>query len=90
VDASRRWILWLTATLLSFLALEAYALRRPLTDEKPSETLTAALRLWLGIQPASKRRWVASVLFAGFWLWFTAHITVGVGPNDLPRRRARR
>lgn len=84
---SRRWAAWLTATLASFVALEAHALRRPLTPEKPSETLTAALRLWLGIQPASRRRWAASVLFTAFWAWFVAHIVAGIGPNDLPRRR---
>jgi hypothetical protein len=89
VDASRRWILWLTATLISFLALEAHALRQPLTDEKPSETLTAALRQWLGVQPSSRRRWVASALFAGFWAWLVAHVCFGLGPNDLPRRRRR-
>jgi hypothetical protein len=71
----------------SFLALEAHALRQPLTDDTPSETLTAALRLWLGIQPASKRRWVTSVLFAGFWVWFAGHISLGWGPRDLPRRK---
>lgn len=87
MDASRRWILWLTATLISFLALEAYALRQPLTDEKPSETLTAALRLWLGIQPASRRRWIAGGLFAAFWVWFAGHISLGWGPRDLPRRK---
>lgn len=83
---SRRWAAWLTATLLSFAVLEAHALREPLTPDKPSETLTAALRLWLGISPASRRRWIASALFAGFWLWFAGHIALGWPPNDLPRR----
>lgn len=87
MDASRRWLWWLTATLASFIALEAHALREPLTDEKPSETLTAALRYWLGVQPASRRRWIASALFAGFWAWLTGHVVLGWGPNDLPRRK---
>lgn len=87
VDARTRWAVWLGATLASFLALEARALKQPLTDEKPSETLSAALRWWLGIQPAGRRRWVAGSLFAGFWLWLCLHVLAGVGPNDLPRRR---
>lgn len=84
---SRRWAAWLTATLATFAVLEAHALREPLTDDKPSGTLTAALRLWLGVQPAGRRRWIASGLFAAFWLWFVGHCTLGWGPNDLPRHR---
>ena len=84
---TKRWLVWLAATLTSFLVLEAHALREPLTDEKPSETLTAALRYWLGVHPAHRRRWIASALFAGFWAWLVAHIVFGVGPNDLPRRK---
>jgi hypothetical protein len=80
---------WLTATLASFVVLEARALREPLTEDTPSETLTAALRMWLGIAPAGKRRWIAGGLFAAFWLWFTAHIVAGIGPNDIPRRSRR-
>lgn len=86
---TKRWLVWLAATAASFLALEAHALREPLTDEKPSETLTAALRYWLGVQPASRRRWIASALFAGFWAWFCLHVIAGIGPNDLPRRHSR-
>lgn len=86
MDASTRWALWLTATLASFAVLEAVALREPLTDDKPSDTLTASLRMWLGIQPASRRRWIAGTLFAGFWVWFAGHIAIGWGPRDLPRR----
>lgn len=84
---SKRWVVWLTATVVSFLVLEAHALREPLTDEKPSGTLTAALRYWLGVQPAGRRRWIASALFAGFWVWLCLHVLAGIGPNDLPRRR---
>lgn len=84
---TRRWAAWLTATLVSFAVLEAHALKEPLTDEKPSGTLSAALRLWLGIQPAGKRRWIAGGLFAAFWLWLCLHVLAGIGPNDLPRRK---
>lgn len=87
MDARTRWALWLAATVASFVALEARALREPLTEGKPSETLSAALRWWLGIQPAGRRRWIAGGLFAGFWAWLVAHVCFGVGPNDLPRRR---
>lgn len=48
-----------------------------------------ALRLWLGIHPAAKRRWVAAGLFAAFWAWLVGHVCFGWAPNDLPRRRAR-
>lgn len=87
MDASTKWGVWLTATLVSFTVLEARALREPLTDEKPSGTLSAALRCWLGVQPAHPRRWIAGSLFAGFWGWLCLHILAGWGPNDLPRRR---
>jgi hypothetical protein len=87
VDASTKWAVWLTATVGSFLILEARALREPLTPEKPSETLTAALRKWLGVQPATRRRWIAAGLFSAFWVWFAGHIALGWGPQDLPRRK---
>lgn len=87
---SRRWAAWLTATLLSFAVLEAQALREPLTEDKPSGTLSAALRRWLGIAPAGKRRWIASGLFAAFWLWFVGHVAFAWPPNDIPRRQGER
>jgi hypothetical protein len=87
VDASTKWGVWLTATLASFTVLEALALREPLTAEKPSGTLSAALRLWIGVHPSRPRRWIAGGLFAGFWAWLVAHVVFGVGPNDIPRRR---
>jgi hypothetical protein len=87
VDASTKWGVWLGVTVASFTVLEAHALREPLTAEKPSGTLSAALRLWIGVQPARPRRWIASGLFAGFWVWFVGHICCSWGPNDLPRRQ---
>jgi hypothetical protein len=87
VDAPTKWAAWLTATLVSFTVLEARALREPLTDEKPSGTLSAALRLWIGVQPARPRRWIAGSLFAAFWAWFVGHCLLGWGPRDIPRRR---
>lgn len=87
MDARTRWAVWLAATVISFGVMEAHALREPLTEEKPSGTLSAALRWWLGIQPARPRRAVASLLFASFWAWLVLHICWGLGPNDLPRRR---
>lgn len=88
MDASTRWAVWLGVTVTSFAVLEAQALREPLTTEKPSGTLSAALRLWLGVSPARQRRWIAGSLFAGFWAWLCLHLLAGLGPNDLPRRRA--
>jgi hypothetical protein len=87
VNAPTKWAVWLVATVTSFALLEARALREPLTAEKPSGTLSAALRLWIGIQPARPRRWIAGSLFAAFWAWLCLHVLAGIGPNDLPRRR---
>lgn len=87
MDAHRKWTLWLGATVTSFVVLEGLALREPLTEAKPSGTLTAYLRFSLGIQPRTRRRFWAGALFAGFWGWLVGHVLAGWPPNDLPRRR---
>lgn len=39
-------------------------------------TLSAALRRWLGVHPAAKRRWLAGGLFGGALAGLIVHILV--------------
>lgn len=89
MDASTKWTIWGAGVAASFLALEAAALREELGDEKPRGTLTATIRLGLGIQPAARRRYALGAAFAAFWAWFVLHILCGIGPNNLPARKRR-
>lgn len=76
-DASTKsWALWLAATVATFAALEAHAVS---TRKVP--TLSHCLRVWMGIQPAKRHRWVASLAFAGFWTWLCGHCLLGWPPN---------
>lgn len=54
------WLLWLAATLLSFAAIETWALT---TDHQ--RTLTASLRRVLGISPPNRRRKTFVPIFIG-------------------------
>lgn len=71
------WAGWTGLVVVIFLALEIWALRSRVAD-KPSGTLTATLRRWLGISP---KRWWAPIgvaLFTGGLIALASHILVGV------------
>lgn len=74
--STKRWAVWLGATVATFAAMEAHAVS---TRQQP--TLSGALRLWMGHDPVKPHRWVASALWLAFWSWLTAHLLLGVGPN---------
>lgn len=67
------WLLWGFGTLAVFLALELPALHA-----SPQRTLTARLRVWLGISPRRPIRHLLVPLFiavvVGFGLWLVAHL----------------
>lgn len=87
MNARTRWTIWSVAASSTLIAIEAHALREPITAEKPSEAYTAWWRWAVGIQPSARRRFVLVPLFSAFWLWFVGHIVLGWGPRDIPRRR---
>lgn len=75
--ADAYWVGYSMGTLALFLALELWALKARV-DDKPSGTLTAVLRRWLGVSP---RRWWAPLgvaLFVGVLVTFGSHIVIGV------------
>lgn len=74
--STKRWAVWLGATVASFAALEAHAVS---TRQQP--TLSHALRLWLGIDPLKRHRWLGTLGFASFFGWLILHVTAGIGPN---------
>lgn len=74
--STKRWAVWLAATVTTFAAMEAHAVS---TRRQP--TLSGALRLWLGIDPAKRHRWLGTAGFTIFFGWLTAHICWGIGPN---------
>lgn len=74
--STKRWAVWLTATVATFAAMEAHAVS---TRRQP--TLSGALRSWMGHEPVKPHRWVASVLWLGFWGWLTGHLLLAWPPN---------
>ncbi len=79
--STKRWAVWLGATVASFAAMEAHAVS---TRSQP--TLSGALRLWLGLDPAKPHRHMASAGFALFFGWLVLHIVADIGPR-LPDRK---
>jgi hypothetical protein len=73
-----RWLLWATGTLATFTALETHALRAG----DHAGTLSASLRLLLGIHPRSNRRWIMIPIFVGFLGWFLTHILTDTAVED--------
>lgn len=67
------WVVWLAATLIAFLALELPALHG---DQ--SHTLSARLRVWLGISPSRPFRHALVPVFCAvllaFPVWLIAHL----------------
>lgn len=73
MDYEIAWAVFLGSATLTFGVLEWGALRAR-EDGKPSGTLTAVLRRWLGLDPAHWRRWPLGVVLAGGLGVFALHI----------------
>ncbi len=74
--STKRWAIWLAATVASFAAMEAHAVS---TRRQP--TLSGALRLWMGHDPVKPHRWLVSALWLIFWSWLTGHLIWAWPPN---------
>lgn len=74
--STKRWAVWLAATVTTFAAMEAHAV-----STRTQPTLSHALRLWLGIDPVRRHRHIAGLAFAAFWSWLVLHVVAGLGPN---------
>jgi hypothetical protein len=76
VNGHRTWGIWLVATLGSFAWWErkAFQHRGP---EKPSQTLTATFRCWLGVKPLHRRRYIAVPAFAALLIYLWGHMVHG-------------
>lgn len=67
--STKRWAVWLAATVATFAAMEAHAVS---TRRQP--TLSGALRSWMGHDPVKPHRVLASVAWLLFWSWLTGHL----------------
>jgi hypothetical protein len=76
VNGHRTWGVWLVATLGTFAWWERKALKARCA-EKPSGTLTATIRCWLGLKPRGKRRFVLAPAFAAFCGYLLTHFCFG-------------
>lgn len=74
--STKRWAVWLAATVTTFAAMEAHAVS---TRRQP--TLSGALRLWMGHDPVKPHRWIASALWLTLWGWLSGHLLLGWPPN---------
>lgn len=76
MNASRRWACWLLTLLAVFFAMEIPALRNRVA-EKPSDTLSATFRTWIGAEPKARRRFILVPAFAAFCAWLAGHMCMG-------------
>lgn len=76
MTANRKWAAWLTGTLGVFAALEAQALKAR-EPGKPSGTLTATMRLWIGMNPRHWRRFILAPMFSAFCAYLFLHFIGG-------------
>lgn len=74
---SRTWDAWLTATVVSFLGLEGYALYTRGEDA----TLTAHIRRVAGVHPRCHHVHLGRAVLIGVFGWCIAHLSF----NALPR-----
>lgn len=68
-----RWAAWLSASAVSFAALERQALK----SGRNELTLSAALRHWLGLVPRRKGSRLSGIGFLLALGWVAAHILDG-------------
>lgn len=76
VNGHKTWGLWLLGTLASFAWFE----RKAFQDrgaEKPSVTLTATIRCWMGVKPRGKRRFLLVPAFTAFCAYLFLHFVAG-------------
>lgn len=76
MNGHRTWALWLAGTLASFAWWERKALKQR-APGKPSTTLTATLRCWIGIKPQHPRRFILAPAFAAFVAYLWLHFLHG-------------
>ncbi|MEV8610286.1 hypothetical protein AB0383_20565 [Amycolatopsis sp. NPDC051373] len=76
MNGNRTWSLWLAGTLVSFAWWERKALLSRI-PEKPSETLTATVRRWMGVKPRAPRRFVLVPVFTAFCAYLFLHFVAG-------------
>jgi len=68
----RAWIIWTTATIVGFAVIEGLALATGDMDN----TLSAHLRLWLGLDPGKPWGIAAGIAFGAFLVWLGWHILI--------------
>jgi hypothetical protein len=76
VNGHRTWSLWLLGTLGTFAWFEHKAFRDR-GEEKPSVTLTATFRCWIGVKPRRRHRYIAAPVFAAFLIYLWGHMLHG-------------
>lgn len=67
------WGVFLGAAGIGFGVLETLGVRAR-NSGKPTGTLTAAVRRWLGIDPSHWRRWIFGPLFGVLLGWLGLHM----------------
>lgn len=72
-----KWAAWLAGTLGTFAVLETKALKARSVD-KPSGTLTATMRAWMGLKPRHRRRYLLAPAFAAFCAYLWLHFLYGL------------
>lgn len=77
MNGHRTWGLWLLGTLGTFAWWERKAFRNRGLD-KPSATLTATMRCWMGVKPRGKRRFLAVPAFGAFCIYLAGHFIFGL------------
>jgi hypothetical protein len=77
VNGHKTWGLWLLGTLGTFAWFEHKAFRDR-GEEKPSVTLTATMRCWMGVKPQGKRRFLAVPAFGAFVIYLGGHFIFGL------------
>lgn len=77
MNGHKTWGLWLLGTLGTFAWWERKAFRIRGVD-KPSATLTATMRCWLGIKPQGRRRFLLVPAFSAFCAYLFLHFVAGL------------
>lgn len=77
MNGNKTWSLWLLATLGTFAWWETKALKSR-SAEKPSGTLTATMRHWMGVKPRARRRYLLVPAFTAFCAYLWLHFVAGL------------
>lgn len=74
----RLWAAWLVSVVLSGIGLDLVAYLR----EGWRATLTASIRRWGGVEPATSHGRLGQAFLLGFFGWLGVHLTWGIlGPT---------